>query len=59
MRYKALVSFSGKVSMAMDEVRELSDQPIVNDLLKAGYIMELKADRKKETKPRKRKGDKA
>lgn len=59
MKYKALVSFSGKVSMAMDEVREISDSSVVEDLLKAGYIMELKAD-KKETKPkRKKKGDKS
>ena len=59
MRYKALTSFSGKVSMAMDEVREISDTSIVSDLLKAGYIMELKADNVKETKPkRKKKGEK-
>jgi hypothetical protein len=58
MKYKALVSFCGKVSMAMDEVREISDQSIADDLLKAGLIMEMKADKKKETKSRKRKGDK-
>lgn len=53
MKYKALVSFSGKVSMTMDEVRELSDKAIIKDLLNAGYIMEMK-----ETKPKKKKGDK-
>lgn len=49
--YKALVSFSGVISMAMGEVREITDESIVNDLLKAGYILELKADETKaETK---------
>lgn len=42
MKYRALVSFSGLISMAMDEVREISDKSIVNDLLEAGYIEELK-----------------
>ncbi len=50
MKYKALVSFSGIISMAMDEVREIPDKSLVKDLMRAGYIIELKPDRK----PRKR-----
>lgn len=42
MRYMALTSFSGLISMSMGEVREISDKAIVRDLLKAGYIQELK-----------------
>lgn len=38
MKYRALISFSGVVSMAMGEEREIEDPVIVNDLLKAGYI---------------------
>jgi len=38
MRYRAKVSFSGLVSMAKGEVKEILDSSIVNDLLKAGYI---------------------
>lgn len=38
MQYKALISFSGLISMSMGEVREITDQEIVKDLLKAGYI---------------------
>lgn len=38
MQYKALISFSGLISMAEGEVREIGDPAIVNDLLKAGYI---------------------
>ncbi len=48
MQYKALVSFSGTISMAMGEVQEITNQEIVNDLLKAGYIqpnVELPAQR--------------
>lgn len=42
MRYKALVGFSGIVSMAKDEVKELTDQNVINDLLSANYIKEVK-----------------
>lgn len=42
MRYMALTSFSGVISMSMGEVRKISDKAIVRDLLKAGYIQELK-----------------
>lgn len=47
MLYKAKVSFAGKVSMTMGEVREISDPSIVEDLLKAKYIEEVKETQKK------------
>ena len=50
MLYKALVSFSGLISMAMDEVREISDQSIVDDLLKAKYIEPVEAEEKPKAK---------
>ena len=40
--YKALETFAGKVSMVKDEVKEILDKEIVNDLLRAGYIEEVK-----------------
>ena len=40
--YKALKSFGGVVSMAEGEVKDISDPIIVNDLVKAGYIEEVK-----------------
>lgn len=60
MRYKALVSFTGKVSMAQGEVGEISDSSVVDDLVRAGYIIPFVADKKEskedsEEKP-KRKG---
>ena len=44
--YKALISFSGAVSMRSGETREISDQKIVKDLLNAGYIVEVGGDKK-------------
>lgn len=55
MKYKALVSFSGLVSMAKDEVMDISDSSFAKDLLKAGYIMKI--DKPKTTK--KKKGEKS
>lgn len=54
--YKALISFSGLINMAAGEVREISDLAIAKDLIKAGYIMEMKAEPKKTAKAKK--GDK-
>lgn len=42
MKYKALVGFSGIVSMAKGEVKDITDQAIVDDLLEANYIQEVK-----------------
>ena len=60
MLYKAIVSFSGIISMSKGKVGEISDQSLVDDLLKAGYIIPFEADKKAKTddeKPKaKRKG---
>lgn len=55
MMYKALISFTGLVSMAQGDVREISDVSLANDLLKAGYIEEAKAEKPEkepEAKPK-------
>lgn len=36
--YKALISFSGKVSMTVGEVSEIEDKKTIEDLEDAGYI---------------------
>lgn len=46
--YKALISFSGLVSMAEGEIREISDKMIVEDLLSAGYIEEVTPEPQKQ-----------
>lgn len=38
---KALTSFSGVVSMCVGETRNVDDDAIVADLLKAGYVEEI------------------
>lgn len=41
MRYKALVSFCGRISMTIGEERELSESGDVKSLVKAGYIQAM------------------
>ena len=43
MEYKALKSFVGLVSMKRGEVKEISDDYIIKDLTRAGYIEPVKA----------------
>lgn len=50
--YKALRSFSGLISMIEGEVREISDQSLVKDLLRAGHIEEVKSEKKPVSKPK-------
>ena len=38
MKYRALVGFSGLLTMRKNEVRELTDETIIKDLLQAKYI---------------------
>lgn len=46
MAYRALKSFSGLVSMRKGEEREIKDEAIVKDLLRAGYIEDLSEKQK-------------
>lgn len=50
MKYKALVSFVGKISMAKGSVREISDKELISDLLNAKYIEEVKEPTKEASK---------
>ena len=43
MKYKALTTFSGAVSMVAGEVRELTDKAVIDDLLHASYIAQAEA----------------
>lgn len=59
MLYLATVSFSGKISMSKGEVGEILDQTLVDDLMKAGYIIRYEKtnkDEKAEKPTTKRKG---
>lgn len=46
--YKATIGFAGLVTMRKNEVREIKDKKIVKDLLKAGYIVEIKSEKAKK-----------
>lgn len=58
MAYKALKSFSGLVSMRGGEVRETLDADIAKDLLRAGYIEEVKPAEKAKAEAKTVKEDK-
>ena len=63
-KYRALVSFAGKVSMSEGEVRDINNPKIEKDLLNAHYIEEIlpppapapKSEPKKRTKKNTPKG---
>lgn len=44
MLVRAKVSFVGTFSMYKGEVKECSDEAVLQDLLKAGYIEEVKQE---------------
>ena len=49
MKVRALVSFSGLVSMSKGEVKEIRDKDIVADLLRAGYIEQIEKPKNKKS----------
>ena len=40
--YKALKNFSGILSMSVGDVCEIADESIAKDLIRVGYIQEIK-----------------
>ena len=51
--YKALISFSGVISMAEGEVREIADKAVAADLIRAHYVEEVTDEKPKKKKPSK------
>lgn len=47
MKVKATVSFSGTVTMAKDDIKDIKEGPVLNDLLKAGYVEKVEKETKK------------
>lgn len=54
MKYRAKVSFSGLVTMRKNEVKELTDESIIKDLLNAGYIEIASGTAEKVESPKKK-----
>lgn len=50
MLVKALKSFVGKVSMTIGETREIVDEKLAKDLLRAGHVEAVKAEKGKKNK---------
>lgn len=50
--YEAIKSFSGAVSMSVGDIRDISDVNIAKDLLRAGYIREIKPATKGKAEPK-------
>ena len=53
MAYKATIAFAGrKISMRRGEVKEITDEALAKDLIKAGYVIELADESKtQDSKP--------
>lgn len=48
MKVRALLSFCGTVSMGRGEVADVTDKAVLDDLLQAGYVEEVKKQKEKE-----------
>lgn len=57
MKIKALVCFSGAFSMYKGEIKECNDKVILQDLLQANYVEEVKEKPKKDVKTNAGKSD--
>ena len=44
MLVKAKASFAGKISMIRGKIRDITDEEVVNDLLRAGYVELIEPD---------------
>lgn len=49
MKVKALIGFSGLVSMRKGEIKEINDKNIVTDLIRAGYIEPIEKPKTKKS----------
>ena len=50
MLYRALKTFCGKVTMHKGQEKAITDESVVADLIRAGYIEEVKPQKKNKEK---------
>lgn len=50
MKYEAIEGFSGIISMSKGEVKEIPNEDLAKELMKAGFITKYKPDNAKELK---------
>lgn len=48
-KYRALVSFTGKLSMARGQVKEINDKDLEQELLRAKFVEEIKEPKAPKT----------
>lgn len=48
MKVKAINSFIGRISMNIDEEREIIDKELAKELIKAGHVVEVKTTKLKD-----------
>ena len=53
MAYKATKSFSGVISMKKGDVRDITNEEVAKDLLRAGYVIELEESKPKTSASKK------
>ena len=59
MAYKATKSFSGVISMKKGDVRDITNEEVAKDLLRAGYVIELEESKPKTSTSSKKSSKKA
>ena len=52
MVYRATRSFTGRITMIKGEVREISDEILVKDLLRCGYVVPAETKKPKDVEPK-------
>ena len=57
--YKATTSFSGIVNMKKGDVKEINNEEVAKDLLRAGYVIELEESKPKTSTSSKKSSKKA
>ncbi|MBQ8195407.1 MAG: hypothetical protein IJZ47_08575 [Oscillospiraceae bacterium] len=57
MKVKATVSFSGTVTMAKGDAKDIKEGPVLNDLLKAGYVEKIEDNTDKKSAAKTKGGD--
>ncbi len=54
MKVKAKVGFSGVISMSVGQVGEIEDKELLSDLIQAGYVEEVKAEKADKPAPKRK-----
>lgn len=48
MKVKAVISFGGEISMTKGQIKDIKNEAILYDLLKAGYVVAVEEEKPKK-----------